>query len=108
MKLIAKNLKKKYGQRYVVDDISLSLKTGEIVGLLGPNGAGKTTTFYMLVGLIRSFEGSVLIDKIDISNQPMHIRARKGLGYLPQQPSVFTKISVQDNLLTVLNAPVER
>tara|TARA_B000000475_G_scaffold199097_1_gene161698 strand:+ start:433 stop:1152 length:720 start_codon:yes stop_codon:yes gene_type:complete len=102
MKLIAKNLKKKYGQRYVVDDISLSLKTGEIVGLLGPNGAGKTTTFYMLVGLIRSFEGSVLIDKIDISNQPMHIRARKGLGYLPQQPSVFTKMSVQDNLLTVL------
>jgi len=102
MKLIAKNLKKKYGQRYVVNDISLSLKTGEIVGLLGPNGAGKTTTFYMLVGLIRSFEGSVLIDKIDISNQPMHIRARKGLGYLPQQPSVFTKMSVQDNLLTVL------
>ena len=102
MKLGAKNLKKKYGQRYVVNDISLSLKTGEIVGLLGPNGAGKTTTFYMLVGLIRSFEGSVLIDKIDISNQPMHIRARKGLGYLPQQPSVFTKMSVQDNLLTVL------
>tara|TARA_B100000902_G_scaffold365451_1_gene386418 strand:- start:8 stop:727 length:720 start_codon:yes stop_codon:yes gene_type:complete len=102
MKLIAKNLKKKYGQRYVVNDISLSLKTGEIVGLLGPNGAGKTTTFYMLVGLIRSFEGSVLIDQIDISNQPMHIRARKGLGYLPQQPSVFTKMSVQDNLLTVL------
>ena len=102
MKLIAKNLKKIYGQRYVVNDISLSLKTGEIVGLLGPNGAGKTTTFYMLVGLIRSFEGSVLIDQIDISNQPMHIRARKGLGYLPQQPSVFTKMSVQDNLLTVL------
>ena len=102
MKLIANNLKKKYGQRYVVNDISLFLKTGEIVGLLGPNGAGKTTTFYMLVGLIRSFEGSVLIDKIDISNQPMYIRARKGLGYLPQQPSVFTKMSVQDNLLTVL------
>ena len=102
MKLIANNLKKKYGQRYVVNDISLFLKTGEIVGLLGPNGAGKTTTFYMLVGLIRSFEGSVLIDKIDISNQPMYMRARKGLGYLPQQPSVFTKMSVQDNLLTVL------
>jgi len=102
MKLIANNLKKKYGQRYVVNDISLFLKTGEIVGLLGPNGAGKTTTFYMLVGLIRSFEGSVLIDKMDISNEPMYIRARKGLGYLPQQPSVFTKMSVQDNLLTVL------
>ena len=102
MELIANNLKKKYGHRYVVNDISLSLKTGEIVGLLGPNGAGKTTTFYMLVGLIRSFEGSVLIDQIDISNQPMHMRARRGLSYLPQQPSVFTKMTVQDNLLTVL------
>tara|TARA_B100001250_G_scaffold360936_1_gene338735 strand:+ start:278 stop:997 length:720 start_codon:yes stop_codon:yes gene_type:complete len=102
MELIANNLKKKYGQRYVVNDISLSLKTGEIVGLLGPNGAGKTTTFYMLVGLIRSFEGSVLIDKLNISTDPMYIRARKGLGYLPQQPSVFTKMSVEDNLLTVL------
>ena len=102
MKLIAKNLKKKYGQRYVVNDVSLSLKKGEIVGLLGPNGAGKTTTFYMLVGLIRSFEGSVLIDQSDISDQPMHVRASKGVGYLPQQPSVFTKMSVQDNLLTVL------
>ncbi len=102
MKLIAKNLKKKYGQRYVVNDISLSLKRGEIVGLLGPNGAGKTTTFYMLVGLIRSFEGDVFIDKNNISSNPMHIRARKGLGYLPQQPSVFTKMSVADNILTVL------
>ena len=102
MELVAKNLRKKYGQRYVVNDISLSLKTGEIVGLLGPNGAGKTTTFYMLVGLIRSFEGSVLIDKLNISTDPMYIRARKGLGYLPQQPSVFTKMSVEDNLLTVL------
>ena len=102
MKLIAKNLKKKYGERYVVNDVSLSLKKGEIVGLLGPNGAGKTTTFYMLVGLIRSFEGSVLIDQSDISDQPMHVRASKGVGYLPQQPSVFTKMSVQDNLLTVL------
>ena len=102
MKLIANNLKKKYGHRYVVNDISLSLKTGEIVGLLGPNGAGKTTTFYMLVGLIRSFSGDVLLDKHNISKDPMHIRARKGLGYLPQQPSVFTKMSVQDNILTVL------
>jgi len=102
MKLIANNLKKKYGQRYVVNDVSINLKRGEIVGLLGPNGAGKTTTFYMLVGLIRSFEGNVLIDKMDISSNPMHIRARKGLGYLPQQPSVFTKMSVEDNILTVL------
>jgi lipopolysaccharide export system ATP-binding protein len=102
MKLSANNLKKKYGQRHVVNDISLFLNTGEIVGLLGPNGAGKTTTFYMLVGLIRSFQGNVLIDDVNITNDPMHIRARKGLGYLPQQPSVFTKMSVQNNLLTVL------
>ena len=95
MKLIANNLKKKYGERYVVNDVSISLKKGEIVGLLGPNGAGKTTTFYMLVGLIKSFQGDVLIDNMNISNEPMHIRARKGLGYLPQQPSVFTKMSVK-------------
>ena len=102
MKLIANNLKKKYGERHVVNDISIFLKQGEIVGLLGPNGAGKTTTFYMLVGLIKSFQGDVLIDNINISHDPMHIRARKGLGYLPQQPSVFTKMSVKDNILTVL------
>ncbi len=102
MKLIAKNLKKKYSDRYVVNDVSLELKQGEIVGLLGPNGAGKTTTFYMLVGLIRSFQGDVLLDNMNISSDPMHIRARKGLGYLPQQPSVFTKMSVADNIITVL------
>ena len=102
MKFIAKKLKKKYGERHVVNDVSIELKQGEIVGLLGPNGAGKTTTFYMLVGLIRSFSGDVLLDKNNISKDPMHIRARKGLGYLPQQPSVFTKMSVQDNILTVL------
>ena len=102
MKLIAKNLNKKYGDRYVVNDVSLELDKGEIVGLLGPNGAGKTTTFYMLVGLIRSFSGDVMINNTNISSDPMHIRARKGLGYLPQQPSVFTKVSVEDNILTVL------
>ena len=102
MKLIAKNLKKKYSDRYVVNDVSLELQQGEIVGLLGPNGAGKTTTFYMLVGLIRSFQGDVLLDNMNISSDPMHIRARKGLGYLPQQPSVFTKMSVADNIITVL------
>ena len=102
MKLIAKNLNKKYGDRYVVNDVSLELDKGEIVGLLGPNGAGKTTTFYMLVGLIRSFSGDVMINNTNISSDPMHIRARKGLGYLPQQPSVFTKMSVEDNILTVL------
>ena len=78
MKLIATNLKKKYADRYVVNDVSIELKQGEIVGLLGPNGAGKTTTFYMLVGLIRSFEGDVLIDEMKISKDPMYIRARKG------------------------------
>ena len=102
MKLIGKKLKKKYGDRYVVNDVSIELDQGEVVGLLGPNGAGKTTTFYMLVGLIRNFEGSVIINNQDISSEPMYIRARKGLGYLPQQPSVFTKMTVENNILSVL------
>ena len=102
MRLIAKNLKKKYADRYVVNDVSIELKKGEIVGLLGPNGAGKTTTFYMLVGLIRSFEGDVLIDSHNISHDPMYKRARKGVGYLPQQPSVFTKMTVENNIISVL------
>ena len=102
MKLIANNLKKRYGKRYVVNDVSVKLEKGEVVGLLGPNGAGKTTTFYMLVGLIRSFEGAVLIGDENISKDPMYIRARKGIGYLPQQPSVFTKMSVKNNILSVL------
>lgn len=102
MILRANNLKKKYGERYVVDNVSIELKQGEVVGLLGPNGAGKTTTFYMLVGLIRSFQGNVLLNQNDISKDPMYIRARKGLSYLPQQPSVFTKMSVEDNILSVL------
>ena len=102
MKLIANNLKKRYGKRYVVNDVSIKLEKGEVVGLLGPNGAGKTTTFYMLVGLIRSFEGEVLIGDVNISQYPMYRRARKGLGYLPQQPSVFTKMSVKNNILSVL------
>tara|TARA_B100000579_G_C22567214_1_gene727210 strand:- start:3 stop:719 length:717 start_codon:yes stop_codon:yes gene_type:complete len=100
--LIAKNLKKKYGERYVVNDVSIKLKQGEVVGLLGPNGAGKTTTFYMLVGLIRSFKGAVILNEDNISSDPMYMRARKGVGYLPQQPSVFTKMSVENNILTVL------
>ena len=102
MRLIAKNLKKKYGNRYVVNDVSIELNKGEVVGLLGPNGAGKTTTFYMLVGLIRSFEGSVLLDNDNISSDPMYIRARKGVGYLPQQPSVFTHMTVENNIISVL------
>tara|TARA_B100000902_G_C27091887_1_gene804280 strand:+ start:211 stop:930 length:720 start_codon:yes stop_codon:yes gene_type:complete len=102
MKLIAKKLKKKYGNRNVVNDVSIELNQGEVVGLLGPNGAGKTTTFFILVGLINSFEGSVIIDGIDISNKPMYVRARKGIGYLPQQPSIFRKMSVENNILSVL------
>jgi len=102
MRLIAKNLKKKYGNRYVVNDVSIELNKGEVVGLLGPNGAGKTTTFYMLVGLIRSFEGDVLLDDYNISSEPMYIRARKGVGYLPQQPSVFTHMTVENNIISVL------
>lgn len=102
MKLIGSNLKKKYSDRYVVNDVSIELNQGEVVGLLGPNGAGKTTTFYMLVGLIRSFEGDVLLDGVNISKDPMYIRARKGVGYLPQQPSVFTKMTVENNIISVL------
>ncbi|MBJ04904.1 MAG: LPS export ABC transporter ATP-binding protein [Flavobacteriales bacterium] len=102
MKLEGKNLIKKYGNRKVVNDVTIKLEQGEVVGLLGPNGAGKTTTFYILVGLIRNFQGSVIINNQDISNEPMYIRARKGLGYLPQQPSVFTKMTVEDNILSVL------
>ena len=102
MRLIAKNLKKKYGNRYVVNDVSIELNKGEVLGFLGPNGAGKTTTFYMLVGLIRSFEGSVLLDNYNISSDPMYIRARKGVGYLPQQPSVFTHMTVENNIISVL------
>ena len=102
MKLKANNLKKKYGERYVVNDVSIELNKGEVVGLLGPNGAGKTTTFYMLVGLIRSFEGDVLLDNYNISSDPMYIRARKGVGYLPQQPSVFTHMTVENNIISVL------
>ena len=102
MKLIAKKLKKKYGNRNVVNNVSIELNQGEVVGLLGPNGAGKTTTFFILVGLINSFEGSVLIDNIDISKKPMYVRARKGIGYLPQQPSIFRKMTVENNIISVL------
>ena len=102
MKLKANNLKKKYGERYVVNDVSIELENGEVVGLLGPNGAGKTTTFYMLVGLIRSFEGSVVLAGSNISKDPMYMRSRKGVGYLPQQPSVFTRMTVENNILSVL------
>jgi lipopolysaccharide export system ATP-binding protein len=100
--LEARHLAKRYRQRVAVADISLSLGSGEIVGLLGPNGAGKTTSFYMIVGLIRADDGKILVDGADVTTKPMHERARLGLGYLPQEASVFRKLSVADNILAIL------
>jgi lipopolysaccharide export system ATP-binding protein len=97
-------LKKKYQDRYVVNGVDLEVSAGEVVGLLGPNGAGKTTTFYMVVGLCRPDAGTVILDTEDITGLPMHIRARKGISYLPQEPSVFRKLTVKENLLAVLEA----
>ena len=96
------HLKKKYGQREVVSDVSMHLNKGEVIGLLGPNGAGKTTTFYMITGMIRVTSGTILLDGNDITNSPMDKRARLGLGYLAQEPSIFTDLSVEDNLKLVL------
>jgi lipopolysaccharide export system ATP-binding protein len=101
-RLEARNLSKRYGKRQVVEDVSLDVESGEVVGLLGPNGAGKTTCFYMIVGLIPNNGGSITLDGVDLTQQPMHVRARNGLGYLPQEASVFRKLSVADNLLAVL------
>ena len=100
--LSAHNLRKYYDKRNVVDNVSLHIKSGEIVGLLGPNGAGKTTSFYMIVGLINADQGSIQIDKNDITRMPMHARAKLGVGYLPQEPSVFRKMTVANNLRAVL------
>ena len=100
--LAANHLSKSYGKRPVVKDVSFSVSQGEVVGLLGPNGAGKTTCFYMTIGLVRQDGGQILIDDQDISELPMHGRARKGLGYLPQEPSIFRKLSVSDNILAIL------
>jgi lipopolysaccharide export system ATP-binding protein len=102
LKLSAEGLVKVYGRRRVVDGVSLEVHPGEIVGLLGPNGAGKTTTFYMVVGLVRPNAGSVRLDSRDIARLPMYRRARMGIGYLPQEPSIFRKLTVQDNLGAVL------
>lgn len=102
MLLHAENLSKSYGKRLVVNNVSLSVERGEIVGLLGPNGAGKTTTFYMVVGFIRPQTGRVLLGDEDITKLPMYRRAQKGIGYLPQEPSVFRKLSVEDNIMAVL------
>jgi len=100
--LHTKNLVKKYGQRVVVNNVSIEVKQGEIVGLLGPNGAGKTTTFYQVVGLIKPDEGKVFLDDEDITSQAMYKRAKMGLGYLPQEASVFRKLSVEDNIAAIL------
>ena len=102
MKLIAKGIFKSYKGRKVVNDISIEVNQGEIVGLLGPNGAGKTTSFYMIVGLIKPDGGKISLDNLDITTLPMYKRAQKGLGYLAQEPSVFRKLSVEENIKAVL------
>ncbi len=100
--LVAQDLVKKFKQRRVVDHASLSVDSGEVVGLLGPNGAGKTTCFYMIVGLVAGDEGRVSLDHRDITKLPMHQRARMGVGYLPQEPSVFRRLTVYENVLAIL------
>ena len=102
MELRAENLVKIYKKRKVVNDVSISVRQGEIVGLLGPNGAGKTTSFYMIVGLIKPNEGEIFLDDKNITDLPMYRRAKRGIGYLAQEPSVFRKLSVEENLLAVL------
>jgi len=100
-KLQARNLQKRYGKKDVVKDVAINVNRGEIVGLLGPNGAGKTTTFYMITGMICPTNGSVFLDHQEITDFPMYKRARNGIGYLSQEPSVFTKLTVEDNLKLV-------
>ena len=100
--LIAKGLHKKYGSRMVVNNVDISVNRNEIVGLLGPNGAGKTTTFYMITGMIKPTKGDIFLDDYNITNDPMYRRARKGVGYLAQEPSIFSKLTVENNLKLVL------
>ena len=100
--LSAKNLAKSYNKRPVVIDVSIEVSSGEVVGLLGPNGAGKTTCFYMIVGLVPSDKGTVTLDELDITQQPMHGRAISGIGYLPQEASIFRKLTVSQNILAIL------
>jgi len=100
--LSASHLSKRYKSRLVVDDVSLQIRTGDVVGLLGPNGAGKTTCFYMIVGLIPMDSGDIMLDNVHISHLPMHKRAQVGLGYLPQEPSVFRGLTVEENILAIL------
>ena len=100
--LTASHLAKAYKARHVVKDVSVSISSGEVVGLLGPNGAGKTTCFYMIVGLVKSDQGEVRIDDKAITALPMHGRAREGIGYLPQEASIFRKLTVADNIMAIL------
>ena len=102
MKIVAKNLIKKYGDRNVVNDISFEVNKGEVVGLLGPNGAGKTTTFYMVVGLVKPNGGEIWLDNKNLTTVTMNVRAQEGIGYLPQEASIFRKLSVEDNIKLVL------
>jgi lipopolysaccharide export system ATP-binding protein len=101
-KLEARDLRKQYRNKVAVESVSLGVESGEIVGLLGPNGAGKTTTFYMIVGLLKADAGEIDLDGRSLTNAPMHIRAREGIGYLPQEASVFRKLSTEDNIMAIL------
>jgi len=105
--LAARHLAKHYQSRTVVDDVSLTVQSSEIVGLLGPNGAGKTTSFYMILGMVPTDAGSVHLNRRDLTRYPMHVRARMGLGYLPQEPSIFRKLSVANNILAILEIRAE-
>ena len=100
--LSVKGLSKSFGEKRAVDDVSLEIEGGEVVGLLGPNGAGKTTAFYLITGLVKPTGGSVYLDGEDLTTYPMYMRARRGIGYLPQEPSVFRKLTVEENILAIL------
>ena len=103
-KVIAENLQKSYKGRTVVNDVNFYVEQGEVVGLLGPNGAGKTTTFYMVIGLITPEQGNIFLENENITQYPMYIRARKGISYLPQEPSAFRKLTVQENIMEFLSS----
>ena len=100
--LIVNKISKSFGNKPIVRDLSLNIKRGEIVGLLGPNGAGKTTTFYMIVGLVKPDTGSIILDKIDVSDLPIYIRGERGISYLPQEPSIFRGMNVEDNIMSII------
>mgnify|MGYP003544307444 FL=1 len=105
--LTIKHLAKNYNKRWVVKDVSFSMQSGQIVGLLGPNGAGKTTSFYMVVGLVRMDKGEIYLDDLDLSDLAMHERARKGIGYLPQEASIFRKLTISENIMAILETRKE-